>query len=272
VTWHAVSVAGACAGQFAELLFRAGAAGIQEEDAERLTAYYPSRELAAAVVAELQRERAGISVAMAALPEVDWASEWRRHIQPCHAGRLTIVPPWLAPDPASAEVIIIEPGMGFGTGDHPSTRGALRLLQRLTLGGALVADSGTGSGVLAIAAARLGARAVVAIESDPDALGNAQCNLELNGVQEAVSLLEGEAAVILPLVGPCDVIVSNITADVHRSLLQAYGRSTRRGGRLILAGILQAEAGDLAPDFRAQGWHLVETDLEGDWWSCMLER
>lgn len=271
MTWHAVSVSGTLFDRLPSLLFEAGAAGIHEEDSGRLTAFFSSQESAAAAAAAVLGTGAAVQVATVAVPEVDWVSEWRQQVKPISVGMMTIVPPWLVQGAPDERVIVIDPGMGFGTGEHASTRTALLSLQRCSLGGALVADVGTGSGVLAIAAARLGARGVVAIESDGDAVRNAARNISLNGVESRVSLVEGDAGTILPLVGPFDVVVSNITADVHCGLLDSYARSVRRGGRLVLAGILETEASDLLRVAIAQGWVCLEHVAEGDWWSCILE-
>jgi len=168
--------------------------------------------------------------------------------------------------------VVIDPGMAFGTGDHASTRGALRLLQGRMSPGLVVADLGSGSGVLAIAAAKLGASHVFAIELDPDALGNATANLERNQVTDVVHLFEGDARILLPLVAPVDVIVANIISSVLVELLDTFARALPPGGVAILAGILVSEREAMIEVAAADGWTVLEEDQEEGWWSAAIAR
>ncbi|MBA2530074.1 MAG: 50S ribosomal protein L11 methyltransferase, partial [Euzebyales bacterium] len=116
------------------------------------------------------------------VPERDYNAAWRESIEPVTVGAVTIVPPWL-PTPADArEVLVIEPAQAFGTGHHETTTGCLAALQELALAGRRVLDVGTGTGVLALAAARLGAAEVVAVDTDPLAVAAAARNADVNGV------------------------------------------------------------------------------------------
>jgi ribosomal protein L11 methyltransferase len=168
--------------------------------------------------------------------------------------------------------VIIDPGMAFGTGDHATTRGVLRLMSGIPVKDAAAADLGTGSAVLAIALARLGAAPVYAIENDPDAIGNASENIGRNGVAERVQLLEGDAAVMLRLVAPVEIVVANITSSVHRLMLPVIATSLSAGGRVILAGILASERDVMVAQVRAAGWRVVREDVEEEWWSALLSR
>jgi ribosomal protein L11 methyltransferase len=202
---------------------------------------------------------------------VDWSVAWRDRIVAHTVGRLTVTPPWLAESFDSAQTVVIEPGMAFGTGDHETTRGALRLLQQEVRPGFVVADLGAGSAVLAIAAAKLGASRVFAVEYDADALPNAECNVLANDVATVVHCFEGDAFVLLPLLAPLDLIVANILSSVLAELLPAMRRALRPGGRAILAGILCEEERVLREALAAGGWRVIAADVEGEWWSVTVE-
>jgi ribosomal protein L11 methyltransferase len=160
--------------------------------------------------------------------------------------------------------------MGFGTGEHATTRGVVRLMQRVVRAGDTVADLGSGSGVLAIAAAKLGATQVAAIEIDPDAIGNAEENVGRNGVGDRVTVIEGDAALLLPLVAPVRIVLANIISTVLLDLLPVIRESLSPGGSAILSGILVEERPELL-DALADGWSVVAEDREDIWWSVLVE-
>ena len=145
-------------------LFELGSQGVQESG-EELVTHFPDDVDAADVVAHLSRAVPGATVETSLVPEVDWAEEWKKGVGAHDLGALSIVPPWLAEGRDPARTIVIEPEMAFGTGEHQTTRGVVRLLPALLRAGDRVADLGAGSAVLSIAAAKLGASQVFAIES-----------------------------------------------------------------------------------------------------------
>lgn len=253
-------------------LFSAGAQGVQEDE-ECLVTHFPPGVDVSDVVAAVAAAAPGARWELGQTPVVDWSVAWRDHLSARPVGRLTIVPTWLAAGTDPARSVVIEPGMAFGTGDHPSTRGALRLLQREVRPGSVVADLGAGSGVLAIAAAKLGASRVFAVDVDPEALPNAESNSQANGVADRVHCLEGDASTLLPLLAPLDLIVANILSSVLVELLPVMRRAFSPGGtgRAVLAGILHAEAGSMRSACRADGWRVVAEDLEEGWWSVTVE-
>ena len=162
--------------------------------------------------------------------------------------------------------------MAFGTGEHPTTRGVIRLMQRVVRAGDRVADLGAGSAVLAIAAAKLGARGVAAIELDPDALENAEWNVLRNGVGDVVRVIGGDAAVLLPLVAPVRVVLANIVSSVLLELLPGIDDALEMGGRVILSGILLDERPELVRALNERGWRLESEDQEEGWWSTVIAR
>ena len=157
--------------------------------------------------------------------------------------------------------------MAFGTGEHQTTRGVVRLLPALLRTGDRVADLGAGSAVLSIAAAKLGAEQVFAIELDHDSIANANDNVVRNGVADRVTVLEGDAAVLLPLVAPVRVVLANILSSVLVALLPTIERALAPDGEAVLSGILQSERPQMLEVLAGRGWRVVAEDHEDAWWS-----
>jgi ribosomal protein L11 methyltransferase len=251
-------------------LFAAGAQGVHEDGAALVTSF-PDEALARAAGAAATASDPGATFDVRPAVEVDWSSAWRDHAKLVTLGRLTIAPPWLAGGLDRRRTVIIDPGMAFGTGDHGSTRGAALLLQDAVRDGAVVADLGAGSAVLSIAAAKLGASRVWAIELDPEAQSNAAANIDDNGVEEVVHLLEGDAAILLPLVAPVDVIVANIISSVIVELLPIMTDTINSGGHVVLSGILNSEQHVVREALRDHDWRLQKTHVEEEWWSVLAQ-
>jgi len=251
-------------------LFEIGAEGVQELDDEIITHFHDADE--ARITSALSRADSRARVEYAPTPSVDWSSQWRSRIAAHRVGRLVVSPPWLADQFTESERIVIEPEMAFGTGEHETTRGMLRLMQQVVSSGDVVADLGAGSAVLAIAAAKLGARRVVAIEIDADAIGNAERNVLANTVGDRVSVVEGDAFSLLPLLAPIRVALANIVSSVLKELLLTIGRALTSDGAAILSGILVDEKTDMESALRADGWHIVDAYEEGIWWTVTVAR
>ena len=249
-------------------LFAAGAQGIQEL-ADSFVTHVHGQSVANDVVCAMIALGDDIRVETEPTPDIDWSEQWKQSIGVQELGALTVAPPWLAADLDPQNSIVIDPGMAFGTGEHATTRGVIRLLQRVVRHGDVVADLGAGSAVLAIAAAKLGATRVAAIEVDPDAIGNADENVARNGVEDRVAIIEGDAASLLPLGAPVTVITANIISSVLLALLPAMRAALAPGGHAILSGILAAER-DTMLSAIMRDWHLVEEDREDAWWSATI--
>jgi len=200
-----------------------------------------AERLEAALVAQ-----APVETARRALETVDWSPRWRDGLGPRRIGRLTVMPSWI-PAERSHPVVIIDPEMAFGSGEHGSTRGALALLERHLHSGDRVLDLGSGSGILAIAAAVLGAARATGVEVDAEANEVAARNAERNGVAERVTFREGDAADLSPLLGPCELLVANILRSVNTWLLPASSAALARGGLAVFAGMEQPEAETFRP-------------------------
>ncbi len=217
--------------------------------------------LAAAFVDQLAEVR------IADVPDDEWARRSQSHLHAVRIGRIVVAPPWDVPSRTADHdiVIVIDPSTGFGTGHHETTRLCLGLLQDVDLTGGRVIDAGTGSGVLAIAAARLGARDVVALDDDPDALENAAGNLTLNGVAEAVSLVRTDLAQFHAR--PARVVTANLTGAVLQRLATALSALVANGGALIVSGFAPDESADVVGAFNAT---VERARHEGDWTAAAL--
>lgn len=252
-------------------LFELGSAGVVEEGDDLVTQFPPDTN-AEHVRAVLSGADLNAPLTITEAENPDWTREWRGTVRAHRVGPLTIAPPWLAEDLDPATTIVIEPAMAFGTGEHETTRGVTHLLASQIRGGDVVADLGAGSAVLAIAAAKLGAARVAAIEMDPDAIGNAEENVARNGVSERVTVIEGDAGVLLALVAPVRVILANIISSVLIELLPAMAAALTADGVAILSGILVAERDRMLAAFAAHGWQINDEYAEGEWWSVVIAR
>jgi ribosomal protein L11 methyltransferase len=215
---------------------------------ERVTAYADG--LAALGFGAVGRPRVEV------LEDGGWADAWREHFRPITVGRrFVIAPPWETPSATDRLVLVIEPGRAFGTGHHGSTAGCLEAIERVVA--ALhppprALDLGTGSGILAIAMARLGVTEVLAIDEDPDAIAAATANAARNAVAAHVECRVDDAAQVAT--SPAPLVVANLITAVHRRLAPRYGRVVEPGGTLILGGILDTEADEVEVTMRPHRW------------------
>ena len=213
-----------------------------------------------------------------AIPDVSWSDAWRDLHHPLPVGaRLVVLPPWAQAPEGPRLPICIEPGMAFGTGSHPTTRQCLEALETLLRPGALTADLGCGSGILSIAAAKLGARRVLAYDTDPLAVAAAQENAVRNSVEALVQVELGSLTQLRahPAVqqGELELLVANIYAGALEQLLsQGMGDCVAPAGIVVLSGILEEQAEPLVASATAGGLALQETRSDGDWRTLILER
>ncbi len=290
--WELTVTLGADAAETTEAvtnrLWELGAVGVVEEaagDAAALRAFFPPGTDAPARAATLRDylgelaalglPGAAARVDVAPLPDEPWADAWRAHFRPIPVGRrLLVCPPWETPPPALAAgrvVVLIEPGRAFGTGGHGSTRSCLELLDRALAATSArpVLDVGCGSGILAIAAARLGVPRVDAIDVDPDAVAATEENARRNGVADrvhaALAAADAWAGPAVPLV------LANLLAAAHVTLAPALAALVTPGGSLIAGGLLAHEVPIVSGTFAAAGCWLVEV-AEADGWAAVLLR
>ena len=218
------------------------------------------RALAAVVSAHGDRVRArAVSVS-----DENWAARSQADLRAIRVGRVVVAPPWSTPprvDPADA-LVTIRPALGFGSGHHPSTRLALRGLQQVDLAGRHVLDLGTGSGVLAVAAVKLGARRATGIDRDPGALDSAREAVDANGVAAAVELRRQTVDEAEPR--NASVVVANLTGTALIRLAPIVAALVEPGGALILSGILAREEAAVARAYRDHA-RLEWREAEDEW-------
>jgi ribosomal protein L11 methyltransferase len=254
-----------------EALLEAGAHSVSLENAgeewarQRLASLWDARADADALVRRAASALGlnDLSWTVATVQEQDWVRRSQAQFQPLLVGtRLWVVPSWHEiPEEASA-VVRIDPGMAFGTGSHPSTRLALRFLERAIQGGERVLDYGCGSGILAIAAAKLGASETHAVDIDPQALETTAENARTNRVTVHAAHPGALGAALY------DIVVANILTQPLIVLAPLLASHVATGGRIALCGILEDQAGAvrdayapwfaLGPGAREEGWTLVE--------------
>jgi ribosomal protein L11 methyltransferase len=200
------------------------------------------------------------------IAEADWENAWKRHFHVRHVGRrLVIVPSWRAYTPQPGEVILqLDPGMAFGTGVHPTTRLCLRLLERWLPPASAVLDLGTGSGILALAAAKLGAARVLAYDLDPTAVRVASENVARNAVADRVSVALGGIERV-PAHERFALALANINLRVLREVLPDLAARLAPGGAAILSGVLREHEAALREAVAAAGLAWRQCRRERDW-------
>ena len=208
------------------------------------------------------------------LKEEDWANAWKQHFAAHRVGnRVVIRPPWQEYAAKGDEVVVeLDPGMAFGTGLHPSTRLSILGVEQVVKDGDTVFDVGTGSGILAIAALKLGAAHADCVDVESVAVRATRENADRNGVSDRVTVELGSAGPGEPFQGQYDVVLANIIARILIELAEALVRATRPGGHLVLAGIIESREHEVREAFAAQGATLVTRRQMDDWVSLVLTR
>jgi ribosomal protein L11 methyltransferase len=209
------------------------------------------------------------------LREADWANAWKDYFYVHRVGRRTvIVPTWrqaeYEPRPGDV-VLLLDPGMAFGTGLHPTSRLCLAAAEELVQPGSRVLDVGAGSGILAIAAARLGAAHVAAVELEPVSARVCQENVETNDVADVVTVRQGTLE-SPPREGPADLILANLTIAVLLRLHPLLVEHLAPGGVAVLSGVLEERAAELLEVLAVDGWRHERTEQEQDWVAIRVRR
>ena len=258
----------------------------------RVTFYLPADETGFSKMAEvrialakLKQERddcGSLLMTLEDLEDADWENNWKQFYKPMEIGeRLVVVPQWLQDDPRVRELLsrgrvplILDPGLTFGTGSHATTRLCLTALERHIRGGERVLDLGCGSGILSIAALRLGAAAAAATDIDDKCLTVAYDNAALNGIgRDVYTVLVGDVlsdeAFRAEVGGGYEIVVANIVADVIKALAPMVRSFLARDGLFLCSGIIDDRAEEVADALRAAGLEILETrDAEG-WFSYL---
>jgi len=205
--------------------------------------------------------------------EEEWANAWKEHFQVTRIGqRLVVKPSWREYTPQAEDIVLeLDPGMAFGTGLHPTTQMCLLALEKYVRGGERVLDLGTGSGILAIAAVKLGAAACLATDIDPVAVEAARANVAANGVQDIVQVERGSPAQLSTLHSPLstakfDLALVNILASIIVELCgQGLGEVVKPGGLAIFAGLIDTQEAEVREALKRAGLVVIERTQEKDW-------
>ncbi len=206
--------------------------------------------------------------------EVDWKEAWKRHFHLLRVGRsLVIKPTWIQYQAQPGELVVeLDPGMAFGTGHHPSTRTCLEALEEHMNQGMRVLDLGTGSGILTMAAIKLGAESVVALDIDPTAVKVARQNFRDNGASSRVSLARGTIPHSLTRDKLFDLVVANITARVIKEKAPHLLEALAPGGILIVSGIIEEQRQTVEATLLSLGLSYLKTRSLDDWATLVFTR
>ena len=267
-------------------LWESGALGVVEEERPgappELRAFFPETAPPAGLRERVIAYADGLSALgfgaagtprVSAIEDTGWALAWREHFRPILVGtRFVVTPPWETPEVTDRIVLVIEPGRAFGTGHHGSTAGCLEAIERCVAAAppSRAIDLGTGSGILAIALARLGVSRVLAVDEDPDAVAATTTNADTNGVGTAVEGRVDDAATLD--IAPAPLVLANLITAAHHRLADRYVHYVAPGGTLILGGILDAEADGVDDLMRARGWRSHERIARDGWSTLSLTR
>lgn len=267
-----------------DLLHESGALGLEVRDRETpsmpgvrgpkpgeaiVIGYFEDRETAEAAQAQVEESFPAARVGLEEQPQQDWSNQWKSLIKSVHVGRLWVGPPWdVANAPADAVRLVIEPKMAFGTGDHPTTALCLAAVDAYMKDhpGASVLDVGTGTGVLAIAAKKLGAGRVVGTDNDPTSVELARENLTDNGTPD----IDVSGKELTGVEGTFDLVLANILANTLIELAPLIAPKVK--DRAILAGVLAHQRADVEAAYRNLGFTVLAGAQQGEWVRIDLQR
>ncbi|MDN4594786.1 50S ribosomal protein L11 methyltransferase [Polycladomyces subterraneus] len=207
------------------------------------------------------------------LAEESWSEAWKAYYKPVRISKRMIVKPvWESYEPVHDDEVIIEldPGMAFGTGTHPTTTLCLQLLEHYIPHRGSVIDVGCGSGILSVAAAKLGAESVLALDLDDVAVTSAEANVRLNGVQDRVRVRQGD--LLRGVTGQSDLVVANILAEIIVRMLPDVPRVLKDSGHLIVSGVIQVKEQLVRSEMEKQGLQIVEAIRDGDWVAIVAKK
>jgi ribosomal protein L11 methyltransferase len=251
------------------------------EEGVIIKAYFPVNSFLAETIDEIKESINGLllydidlghnKVQLAEVHEEEWANAWKKYYKPVKvSSSITITPTWEEYDPSENEMVIeLDPGMAFGTGTHPTTVLCIQALDKYIKGGEDVVDVGTGSGVLSIAAAKLGVKSVLALDLDYVAVESAALNINLNRVQDIVTVKQNN--LLEDVNGQYDVVVANILAEVIVRFVQDAAAVLKPNGVYITSGIIKRKKQEVK-DALVGGGFLIDEIVEMDDWVAIIAR
>lgn len=209
-------------------------------------------------------------VVYAKVKEEDWANNWKKYYKPTKIGKNMVIKPiWEDYEEKQGDIIIdLDPGMAFGTGTHETTKMCVEALERYVREDAEVFDIGTGSGILAIAAAKLGAKMVIGVDLDPVAVDSAKENVETNKLQN-IEIIEGNLLDVVS--GKADIVVANIIAEIICVLVEDVKKVLNKDGIFITSGIIHDRRDMVIDKLESNGFEIVEVNKDGEW-NCIVAR
>lgn len=196
--------------------------------------------------------------------EEDWENNWKKYYKPAKIGdRVVVKPIWEKYEPNSEEIVVeLDPGMAFGTGTHETTRMCIKALEKYVKPESTVFDIGTGSGILAITAAKLKAKEVIGVDLDPVAVKSATENVNYNNIDN-IKILHGNLMEVVE--GKADIVIANIIADVIIFLVEGVKEFIATGGRFISSGIIKDRKDDVVKKLEESGFIVEEVNIDGEW-------
>jgi ribosomal protein L11 methyltransferase len=258
------------------VLFEEGCTGVEEYSDNVWLAYFPSfwntsnYSKLTKILKSVNNKMRFDQILFSENQQEDWNAEWRKHFRPQKIGKsVWISPPWEVPEIKPNEyLIIIDPQMAFGTGHHETTQLAILAIEKFVKPSFSVLDAGTGSGILAILAQRMGSKYIFGFDNDPDAIENANHNAELNDAND-IDFKNGNYRVIPRRF--FDVVLANMNRSILTKLLPALQKVTRIHGKLILSGILRSEQASML-DAIPPTLEQLELNYKNDWLSIVLNK
>lgn len=274
-----VSATGAQRDILLAALIESGVQGFQETDTHLIGYVDKSRwderafgQFRTEIHELIQTMSSNAEVTFRDVEEINWNEEWEKTLKPVEVGsRIAVKPSWTEYDNVSGRIVIeIDPKMSFGTGYHETTRLTLLLLETYVRKGDAVLDVGTGTGILAIAAIKLGARSAIGIDNDEWSIDNATENIRRNGVEDRVEISDTPTKELTER--DCDIITANLTLGTNSELLPQFRRLLKPGGILLLSGLLTSDKNAMLKRLGEERFNVVEIRDEGEWIAIAASR
>ena len=239
-----------------------------------------AQEMARAILDDiaLAKENAGDCIPFGTLEETkrevdgdDWVEVWKKHFRPIPLGRVVVVPEWIDYQPKAGEtVLLLDSNMAFGTGEHETTSMCVELMQEYIKENSVCIDVGCGSGILGIAAVKLGAKKAYLTDIDPVAVTSATHNSELNGTADKTVVAHSNLLDDTDLQG--DIMLANITGEILKMLAPSIPKNLKEGGVLILSGIIESRLQMVKEAYEAVGLTQVKERKKGEWYALVYEK